>query len=223
MDKTRNSVCVLCLVALLAFFWIGCESQLISTDWEGEYEMLTQVIKVYQDNTKDTIRTDLQTPVSIYKNKGKWYVATHYFGVPNADCEEPITLIKLPQRIQCKLDSVENIIVDHPSGVIMSNGLIYTYRNGVKYGSKPIEVQKVTEMSLLFQHSDIFEVPIIGITGEQIDILQQHFEYQPIYKQGDILQWNIELVLDNWEDLSDWKYNADLMKSIKYQNILRKK
>lgn len=222
MDRINN-VCVLCLIALSSIFLIGCENSLISTDWEGEYEMLTQVITVYQDNTKDTIRTDLQTPVSIYKNKGKWYVATHYFGVPNADCEEPIRQLILPQRIQCKLDSVENIIVDPPSGVIMSDGLIYTYRNGVKYGSKPIEVQKVTEMSLLFQHSDIFEVPIIGITGEQIDILQQHFEYQPIYKQGDILQWNIELVLDNWEDLSDWKYNADLMKSIKYQNILRKK
>ena len=222
MDKTRNSVYVLCLVALLAFLWIGCESQLISTDWEGEYEMKTQVIAVYQDNTRDTIRTNLQTPFSIYKEKGKWYVATHYFGVPNADCEEPIRQLILPHRIQCKLDSVEDIVVNYSPVVIIENGLIFTYKAGVKYGSKPILITGCTPNSITFNRSEIFEVSSYDVKGEKSNI-SCVFDYKPINKIEDIFtyySWEVNLIFDNTPFVS---FKDQGIAGIKYQNILRKK
>lgn len=223
MDKTRNSVCVLCLVALLAFFWIGCESQLISTDWEGEYEMKTQVIVVYQDNTKDTIRTDLQTPVSIYKDKGELFVSTFFLGMPNYDCEEPITLIKLPQRIQCKLDSVEDVVVNTSPIVVMNDGLIYTITNGVILGSKPILIKGCTLNSITFSRSEIFEVSMVNQEGTKIDDLTCCFDYKPINKVEDIFtyySWEVNLIFENTPFIS---FENQGIAGIKYQNILRKK
>ena len=224
---------VFIFVATLCALFMGCDNnadnppQVLNTyDYIGEYDMQTQIVAISADGSLDTMLNLVETPVSIYLKDNQLYVFTYHFGMPNLDKEEPLALLKSPQKVSSSdTDStfVENVIIeDKTSKIVLMNGLVYTIVNGAKVSSKPIEVQKVTETSLLFQHSDIFEVPIIGITGEQIDILQQHFEYQPIYKQGDILQWNIELVLDNWEDLSDLKYNEGFMKSIKYQNILRK-
>ena len=223
MDKTRNSVCVLCLVALLAFFWIGCESQLISTDWEGEYEMKTQVIVVYQDNTKDTIRTDLQTPVSIYKDKGELFVSTFFLGMPNYDCEEPITLIKLPQRIQCKLDSVEDVVVNTSPIVVMNDGLIYTITNGVILGSKPILIKGCTSNSITFNKSEVFDVLMVNQEGDAKNNIACYFDYKSINKVEDIFTyytWEVNLIFENTPFIS---FENQGIAGIKYQNILRKK
>lgn len=221
MDRINN-VCVLCLMALSSIFLIGCENSLISTDWEGEYEMLTQVIAVYQDNTRDTIRTDLQTPVSIYKDKGKWNVATLFLGVPNFDCEDPITQLGLPQRIQCKLDSVEDVPWTPPV-VVMTNGLIYTIANGVILGSKPILIEGCTSNSITFSRSEIFEVSIVNPEGTKIDDLACCFDYKPINKVEDIFTyytWEVNLIFDNTPFVS---FDDQGIAGIKYQNILRKK
>ncbi len=223
MDKTRNSVCVLCLVALLAFFWIGCESQLISTDWEGEYEMKTQVIVVYQDNTKDTIRTDLQTPVSIYKDKGHWYVFTYHLGVPNFDFEEPITQIKLPQRIQCKLDSVEDVVVNTSPVVIITDGIISTLVHGVRLGSKPILIKGCTSNSITFNKSEVFDVLMVNQEGNAKNNIACYFDYKPINKVEDIFTyytWEVNLIFENTPFIS---FENQGIAGIKYQNILRKK
>ena len=223
MDKTRNSVCVLCLVALLAFFWIGCESQLISTDWEGEYEMKTQVIVVYQDNTKDTIRTDLQTPVSIYKDKGHRYVSTYHLGVPNFDFEEPITQIKLPQRIQCKLDSVENVTENTSPVVIITDGIISTVAHGVRLGSKPILIKGCTSNSITFNKSEVFDVLMVNQEGDAKNNIACYFDYKSINKVEDIFTyytWEVNLIFENTPFIS---FENQGIAGIKYQNILRKK
>ena len=223
MDKTRNSVCVLCLVALLAFFGIGCESQLISTDWEGEYEMKTQVIVVYQDNTKDTIRTDLQTPVSIYKDKGHRYVSTYHLGVPNFDFEEPITQIKLPQRIQCKLDSVENVTGNTSPVVIITDGIISTEAHGVRLGSKPILIKGCTSNSITFNKSEVFDVLMVNQEGDAKNNIACYFDYKSINKVEDIFTyytWEVNLIFENTPFIS---FENQGIAGIKYQNILRKK
>ena len=223
MDKTRNSVCVLCLVALLAFFWIGCESQLISTDWEGEYEMKTQVIVVYQDNTKDTIRTDLQTPVSIYKDKGHRYISTYHLGVPNFDFEEPITHIKLPQRIQCKLDSVENVTENTSPVVIITDGIISTVAHGVRLGSKPILIKGCTSNSITFNKSEVFDVLMVNQEGDAKNNIACYFDYKSINKVEDIFTyytWEVNLIFENTPFIS---FENQGIAGIKYQNILRKK
>ena len=223
MDKTRNSVCVLCLVALLAFFWIGCESQLISTDWEGEYEMKTQVIVVYQDNTKDTIRTDLQTPVSVYKDKGHRYVSTYHLGVPNFDFEEPITQIKLPQRIQCKLDSVENVTENTSPVVIITDGIISTVAHGVRLGSKPILIKGCTSNSITFNKSEVFDVLMVNQEGDAKNNIACYFDYKSINKVEDIFTyytWEVNLIFENTPFIS---FENQGIAGIKYQNILRKK
>jgi hypothetical protein len=210
-------------VALLAFFWIGCESQLISTDWEGEYEMKTQVIVVYQDNTKDTIRTDLQTPVSIYKDKGKLFVSTFFLGMPNYDCEEPITLIKLPQRIQCKLDSVEDVVVNTSPIVVMNDGLIYTITNGVILGSKPILIKGCTLNSITFSRSEVFDVLMVNQEGDAKDNIACYFDYKSINKVEDIFTyytWEVNLIFENTPFIS---FENQGIAGIKYHNILRKK
>ena len=223
MDKTRNSVCVLCLVALLAFFWIGCESQLISTDWEGEYEMKTQVIVVYQNNTRDTLRTDLQTPVSIYKDKGHRYVSTYHLGVPNFDFEEPITQIKLPQRIQCKLDSVENVTENTSSVVIITDGIISSVAHGVRLGSKPILIKGCTSNSITFNKSEVFDVLMVNQEGDAKNNIACYFDYKSINKVEDIFTyytWEVNLIFENTPFIS---FENQGIAGIKYQNILRKK
>ena len=223
MDKTRNSVCVLCLVALLAFFWIGCESQLISTDWEGEYEMKTQVIVVYQDNTRDTLRTDLQTPVSIYKDKGHRYISTYHLGVPNFDFEEPITQIKLPQRIQCKLDSVENVTENTSPVVIITDGIISTVAHGVRLGSKPILIKGCTSNSITFNKSEVFDVLMVNQEGDAKNNIACYFDYKSINKVEDIFTyytWEVNLIFENTPFIS---FENQGIAGIKYQNILRKK
>ena len=223
MDKTRNSVCVLCLVALLAFFWIGCESQLISTDWEGEYEMKTQVIVVYQNNTRDTLRTDLQTPVSIYKDKGHRYVSTYHLGVPNFDFEEPITQIKLPQRIQCKLDSVENVTENTSPIVIITDGIISTLAHGVRLGSKPILIKGCTSNSITFNKSEVFDVLMVNQEGDAKNNIACYFDYKSINKVEDIFTyytWEVNLIFENTPFIS---FENQGIAGIKYQNILRKK
>ena len=223
MDKTRNSVCVLCLVALLGFFWIGCESQLISTDWEGEYEMKTQVIVVYQNNTRDTLRTDLQTPVSIYKNKGHRYVSTYHLGVPNFDFEEPITQIKLPQRIQCKLDSVENVTENTSPVVIITDGIISTLVHGVRLGSKPILIKGCTSNSITFNKSEVFDVLMVNQEGDAKNNIACYFDYKSINKVEDIFTyytWEVNLIFENTPFIS---FENQGIAGIKYQNILRKK
>jgi hypothetical protein len=189
--------------------------------------MQTQIVAISADGSLDTMPNLVETPVSIYLKDNQLYVFTYHFGMPNLDREEPLALLKSPQKVASSdTDStfVEDVpIEDQTSNIFLMNGLVYTIVNGAKVSSKPIEVQKVTETSLLFQHSDIFEVPIIGITGEQIDILQQHFEYQPIYKQGDFLQWDVDLIME-WDDPLHWDMASKIeIKGIKYHNILRKK
>lgn len=233
----KNQVFI--FVTVLCVFFIGCDSntneslpELNTYDYIGEYDMQTQIIAISADGSLDTMPNLIETPVSIYLKDNQLYVFTYHFGMPNLDREEPLALLKSPQKVSSSdTDStgVENVTVedvpieDQTSKIVLMNGLVYTFVNGAKVSSKPIEVQKVTETSLLFQHSDIFEVPIIGITGEQIDILQQHFEYQPIYKQGDFLQWDVDLIME-WDDPLHWDMASKIeIRGIKYHNILRKK
>lgn len=223
---------VFIFVTVLCVFFIGCDSntndslQVLNTyDYVGEYDMQTQIVAISADGSLDTMPNLVETPVSIYLKDNQLYVFTYHFGMPNLDREEPLALLKSPQKVSSSdADStfVEDVpIEDQTSKIVLMNGLVYTFVNGAKVSSKPIEVQKVTETSLLFQHSDIFEVPIIGITGEQIDILQQHFEYQPIYKQGDFLQWDVDLIME-WDNPLYWDM-ASKLEIIKYHNTLRKK
>lgn len=226
----KNQVFI--FVTVLCVFFIGCDSntndslQVLNTyDYVGEYDMQTQIVAISADGSLDTMLNLVETPVSIYQKDNQLYVFTYHFGMPNLDREEPLALLKSPQKVSSSdADStfVEDVpIEDQTSKIVLMNGLVYTFVNGAKVSSKPIEVQKVTETSLLFQHSDIFEVPIIGITGEQIDILQQHFEYQPIYKQGDFLQWDVDLIME-WDNPLYWDM-ASKLEIIKYHNTLRKK
>ena len=223
---------VFIFVTVLCVLFIGCDSstndslQVLNTyDYVGEYDMQTQIVAISADGSLDTMPNLVETPVSIYQKDNQLYVFTYHFGMPNLDREEPLALLKSPQKVSSSdTDStfVEDVpIEDQISKIILMNGLVYTIVNGAKVSSKPIEVQKVTETSLLFQYSDIFEVPIIGITGEQIDILQQHFEYQPIYKQGDFLQWDVDLIME-WDNPLYWDM-ASKLEIIKYHNTLRKK
>lgn len=228
----KNQVFI--FVTVLCVLFIGCDnnadnpSQVLNTyDYVGEYDMQTQIVAISADGSLDTMPNLVETPVSIYQKDNQLYVFTYHFGMPNLDREEPLALLKSPQKVSSSdTDStfVEDVpIEDQTSKIVLMNGLVYTFVNGAKVSSKPIEVQKVTETSLLFQHSDIFEVPIIGITGEQIDILQQHFEYQPIYKQGDFLQWDVDLIME-WDDPLHWDMASKIeIRGIKYHNILRKK
>lgn len=222
MDRINN-VCVLFLMALSSIFLMGCEDSLVGVDWEGEYEMKTQVIVVYQNNTRDTLRTDLQTPVSIYKNKGHRYVSTYHLGVPNFDFEEPITQIKLPQRIQCKLDSVEDVVVNTSPVVIITDGIISTLAHGVRLGSKPILIKGCTSNSITFNKSEVFDVLMVNQEGNSKNNIACYFDYKPINKVEDIFTyytWEVNLIFENTPFIS---FENQGIAGIKYQNILRKK
>ena len=86
-----------------------------------------------------------------------------------------------------------------------------------------ILVSKTNETELEFLPSETFKVLVVNITGTSIDTLYQHFEYQPIYKQGDFLQWDVDLIME-WDDPLHWDMASKIeIRGIKYQNILRKK
>ena len=223
-------------MAICALF-MGCDnnadnpSQVLNTyDYIGEYDMQTQIVAISADGSLDTMPNLVETPVSIYLKDNQLYVFTYHFGMPNLDREEPLALLKSPQKVASSdTDStgVENVTVENVTAenraIVIENGLVYTLVNGAKVSSKPILVSKTSEVALEFQPSETFKVLVVNITGTSIDTLYQHFEYQPIYKQGDFLQWDVDLIME-WDDPLHWDMASKIeIRGIKYQNILRKK
>ena len=228
----KNQVFI--FVTVLCVFFIGCDSntndslQVLNTyDYVGEYDMQTQIIAISADGSLDTMPNLVETPVSIYLKDNQLYVFTYHFGMPNLDREEPLALLKSPQKVSSSdADStfVEDVpIEDQTSKIVLMNGLVYTIVDGAKVSSKPILVSKTNETALEFLPSETFKVLVVNITGTSIDTLYQHFEYQPIYKQGDFLQWDVDLIME-WDDPLHWDMASKIeIRGIKYQNILRKK
>lgn len=193
---------VVIFVTVLCVFFIGCDSntneslpELNTYDYIGEYDMQTQIVAISADGSLDTMPNLVETPVSIYLKDNQLYVFTYHFGMPNLDREEPLALLKSPQKVSSSdTDStfVEDVpIDDQTSNIFLMNGLVYTIVNGAKVSSKPILVSKTSEVALEFQPSEIFKISLVGPNGEVYITSYQHFEYQPIYKQGDFLQWDL--------------------------------
>jgi hypothetical protein len=220
-------------MAVCALF-MGCDnnvnkpSQDLNTyDYVGEYDMQTQIVVISADGSLDTMPNLVETPVSIYLKDNQLYVFTYHFGMPNLDREEPLALLKSPQKVassDTESTFIEDVpIEDQTSKIVLMNGLVYTLVNGAKVSSKPILVSKTSEVALEFQPSETFKVLVVNITGTSIDTLYQHFEYQPIYKQGDFLQWDVDLIME-WDDPLHWDMASKIeIKGIKYHNTLRKK
>ena len=225
---------VFIFVTVLCALFMGCDnnadnpSQVLNTyDYIGEYDMQTQIVAISADGNLDTMPNLVETPVSIYLKDNQLYVFTYHFGMPNLDREEPLALLKSPQKVSSS-DTESTFIEDVPiedqtSKIVLMNGLVYTLVNGAKVSSKPILVSKTNETALEFLPSETFKVLVVNITGTSIDTLYQHFEYQPIYKQGDFLQWDVDLIME-WDDPLHWDMASKIeIRGIKYQNILRKK
>ena len=228
----KNQVFI--FVTVLCVFFIGCDSntndslQVLNTyDYVGEYDMQTQIVAISADGSLDTMPNLVETPVSIYQKDNQLYVFTYHFGMPNLDREEPLALLKSPQKVSSSdADStfVEDVpIEDQTSKIVLMNGLVYTFVNGAKVSSKPILVSKTSEVALEFQPSEIFKISLVGPNGE-VDITSyQHFEYKPMFKQGDFLEWDVDLIME-WDDPLHWDMASKIaIRGIKYHNILRKK
>jgi hypothetical protein len=225
---------VFIFVTVLCALFMGCDnnadnpSQVLNTyDYIGEYDMQTQIVAIRADGSLDTMPNLVETPVSLYLKDNQLYVFTYHFGMPNLDREEPLALLKSPQKVASSdTDStfIEDVpIEDQTSKIVLMNGLVYTLVNGAKVSSKPILVSKTNETALEFLPSETFKVLVVNITGTSIDTLYQHFEYQPIYKQGDFLQWDVDLIME-WDDPLHWDMASKIaIRGIKYHNILRKR
>ena len=169
-------------MAVCALF-MGCDnnadnpSQVLNTyDYIGEYDMQTQIVAISADGSLDTMPNLVETPVSIYLKDNQLYVFTYHFGMPNLDREEPLALLKSPQKVSSSdTDStgVENVTVENVTAenraIVIENGLVYTLVNGAKVSSKPILVSKTSEVALEFQPSETFKVLVVNITGTSID------------------------------------------------------
>ena len=216
---TSHYTMVFCILLSL----IGCDNGITyGSNFEGEYEMKTQIIAVYQDNTRDTVRTELQTPISIYKDRGKWYVSTYYFGVPNYNLEEPIYMLKSPQKMQSAVDSVENVTIEnlHPL-VALSEGLIGTYYCGCVLAPKPIPIKSFTSNSITFNKSDEFNVSMVDVEGNKCDDITCIFDYKPLNKIEDFFTyytWEVNLLFENTPSIT----TENQLAGFKYQNTLRK-
>lgn len=226
----KNQVFI--FVTVLCALFMGCDNnadnppQVLNTyDYIGEYDMQTQIVAISADGSLDTMPNLVETPVSIYQKENQLYVFTYHFGMPNLDREEPLALLKSPQKVASSdTDStfVEDVpIEDQTSKIVLMNGLVYTIVNGAKVSSKPILVSKISEVALEFQPSEIFKISLVGPNGEVYIASYQHFEYQPIYKQGDFLQWDVDLIMELDNPLY-WDM-ASKIEIIKYHNTLRKK
>ena len=228
---------VFIFVTVLCVFFIGCDSstndslqELNTYDYVGEYDMQTQIVAISADGSLDTMPNWVETPVSIYLKDNQLYVFTYHFGMPNLDREEPLALLKSPQKVSSSdTDStgVENVTVENVTAenrtIVIENGLVYTLVNGAKVSSKPILVSKTSEVALEFQPSEIFKVYLVGPNGEVYITSYQHFEYKPMFKKGDFLQWDVDLIMELDNPLY-WDMASKIeIKGIKYHNTLRKK
>jgi hypothetical protein len=219
-------------VFFVCALFMGCDnnvnkpSQDLNTyDYVGEYDMQTQIVVISADGSLDTMPNLVETPVSIYLKDNQLYVFTYHFGMPNLDREEPLALLKSPQKVASSdTDStgVENVTVANRT-IVIENGLVYTLVNGAKVSSKPILVSKTSEVALEFQPSEIFKIYLVGPNGEVYITSYQHFEYKPMFKQGDFLQWDVDLIME-WDNPLYWDMASKIeIKGIKYHNTLRKK
>lgn len=226
----KNQVFI--FVTVLCALFMGCDNnadnppQVLNTyDYIGEYDMQTQIVAISADGSLDTMLNLVETPVSIYLKDNQLYVFTYHFGMPNLDKEEPLALLKSPQKVSSSdTDStfVEDVpIEDQTSKIVLMNGLVYTLVNGAKVSSKPILVSKTSEVALEFQPSEIFKIYLVGPNGEVYITSYQHFEYKPMFKKGDFLQWDIDLIMELDKPLY-WDM-ASKIEIIKYHNTLRKK
>ena len=139
---------VFIFVTVLCVLFIGCDSstndslQVLNTyDYVGEYDMQTQIVAISADGSLDTMPNLVETPVSIYQKDNQLYVFTYHFGMPNLDREEPLALLKSPQKVassDTESTFIEDVpIEDQTSKIVLMNGLVYTLGNGAKVSSKP--------------------------------------------------------------------------------------
>ena len=139
---------VFIFVTVLCALFMGCDnnadnpSQVLNTyDYIGEYDMQTQIVAISADGSLDTMPNWVETPVSIYLKDNQLYVFTYHFGMPNLDREEPLALLKSPQKVassDTESTFIEDVpIEDQTSKIVLMNGLVYTLVNGAKVSSKP--------------------------------------------------------------------------------------
>ena len=111
---------VFIFVTVLCVLFIGCDSntndslQVLNTyDYVGEYDMQTQIVAISADGSLDTMPNLVETPVSIYLKDNQLYVFTYHFGMPNLNREEPLALLKSPQKVSSS-DTDSTFVEDVP-------------------------------------------------------------------------------------------------------------
>lgn len=206
-----------CSLALCVVLLAGCEVNNVDLThahyFVGEYIMKTQIIVTYENNQTETIPYIVESSVSIYVESENVLVQTNCFGLPNVNGTYPIEIEEFTNSTAISNDSnLENTNISSGLYTIVLNGLVYTIRDGIKVKSNPIQVHDIAENILTFRKSRKFEIVLSDLSGISFDKCDLQFEYSPMYKQNELLEWDIDLV---WE-------KSEYIKEIRYHNILRK-
>ena len=204
-------------LALCVMLLAGCEVNNVDLthahNFVGEYIMNTQIVVTYANSQIETNPYIVESPVSIYVESENVYVQTNCFGLPNVNGTYPIEIEEFTNSTAISNDSnLENTNISSGLYTIVLNGLVYTIRDGIKVKSNPIQVHDIAENILTFRKSRKFEIVLSDLSGISFDKCDLQFEYSPMYKQNELLEWDIDLV---WE-------KSEYIKEIRYHNILRK-
>lgn len=133
--------------------------------------------------------------LSIFKDNGL-YVQTLGIGdpfIPHVDPEEHILIARSPKRIGAGSDSIDTVEPSAGPNIIIENGGVYTYYNGLKISPKPIKVLRASSDSLVLKNGEPFDVTLTNADGSAFMTAHNYWTYSPIKKENDICTFDAEL------------------------------
>jgi hypothetical protein len=206
MKKSTNI-----LLLFIAFVLASCnpEKSIKTYDFEGEYELRTQVVSELMDGTFDTMPYALISPMKIYVEANKLYVQTDYLGLPDLASANPVamdlrrdppkpidtTTVVIPDSLNNDSTSqgIENVVVENKAHIVMSDGIVITLRDDIWARSLPIRALSVEENKIVLGESDTFEVPLTDAKGDLLQNVTNQFIYSPIKRENNELSWDVSL------------------------------
>lgn len=223
------------ILLFLATICVSCNSEksINTYDFEGEYELRTQVVGELTNGTFDTMPYALISPMKIYVEANKLYVQTDYLGMPDFESTNPVamdlrrdppkpvdtTTIVLPDSLNNDSTSqgIENVVVDSKAHLIMTNGIVILIRGDIWARSLPIRALSVDENQIVLGESDTFEVLLTDPSGDFYQNVTNQYIYSPIRRENGELLWDVSL------KMTYLKPNGIELKGVKYLITISRK
>ncbi len=220
-----------------AMLFAGCDKGGINdayyANWEGEYEMRTEIYSTNPEGEQVKAPRAIISPVLMFVENNHLYIRTNGFGMPNLGeydeqeiegTTDPPMETPTPAKIMNEGDTdegggIETIEANHKANIILRNGMVYVLKDNKYLKSLPIKALDVKEDRLFFKNSDTFDVLITNENGDILGNWRNHYEYGPAVLKDGTITWNVELYVDPGMNTSGPNYNYN----IKYQNTLVRK